>query len=265
MSDTSYHFDGVTLLITHYNRSHSLGNLLSSIENLHCSFDEVIVTDDGSKPEHLAKVLELQAQYDFRLLTTPVNKGLGNNNNKGQDAVKSEYTLYVQEDFIPKPIFPELFIKSMKIMRSDPEMDIIRFYSYFSYPFLKPYDEDFSLLDFHPEPWYANHRKFYFYSDHPHVRRSNFFEKFGRYQEGITGDRTDFRMSLSFVQKKAKGLFYTKFNEVFDQQNTIDEPSTMLHYRAEWLLSRNIFIRIIRFFYLVFKFCKWSLEYVYLK
>jgi glycosyltransferase involved in cell wall biosynthesis len=176
--------------------------LLSTFENLNCTFEEVIVTDDGSKPEHLAKVNELQKKYLFRLLTTPVNRGLGNNNNKGQDAVKTEYTLYVQEDFAPRPIFPELFVKSMKIMREEPDIDIIRYYSYFLYPYLKPYDNDFSWLDFHPEPWYATHRKFYFYSDHPHVRRSNFFEKFGRYIEGVRGDRTEYRMSLSFVQNR---------------------------------------------------------------
>ena len=265
MTERIYHFNEVTLLITHYNRSNSLKNLLTSFENLNCTFEEVIVTDDGSNEEHLSRVNELQKKFSFKLLTTPVNKGLGNNNNKGQDAVKTGYTLYVQEDFIPRPVFPAIFAKSMTIMSTQADIDIIRFYSYFSYPFLKPFDEDFALLDFHPEPWYANHRKFYFYSDHPHVRRSNFFEKFGRYVEGVTGDRTDYLMSLSFVQIKAKGLFYKKFNQVFDQQNSASEPSTMLHYRASWIESRNIFIRIFRFFYLVLKFCKWSLEYVFLR
>ncbi len=265
MSDTTYYFNEVTLLITHYNRSKSLESLLTAFENLHCSFEEVIVSDDCSKPEHLLKVTELQKRFHFRLLTTPVNGGLGHNNNKAQDAVKTAYTLYVQEDFMPKPIFPALFVKSMKLMREQSDIDIIRYYSYFSYPYLKPFDTDFSLLDFHPEPWYANHRKFYFYSDHPHVRRSNFFNKFGRYIEGIRGDRTEYRMSLSFVQKKAKGLFYTQFNQVFDQRNTNDEPSTMLDERPEWKLSRNILVRTIRFFYLIYKFSKWSLEYVFLR
>jgi glycosyltransferase involved in cell wall biosynthesis len=263
MSASNYHFDGVSLVITHYNRSSSLECLLTTFESLHCTFEEVIVSDDGSKPEHLTKVQELQKRFLFTLLTVPVNKGLGHNNNVSQDAVKTEYTLYVQEDFVPRAIFPALFVKSMQIMRSQPDIDIIRYYSYFSYPYLKPYDEDFSLLNFHPEPWYATHQKFYFYSDHPHVRRSNFFENFGRYLEGIKGDTTEYRMSLSFVQKKAKGLFYTKFNEVFDQQNTYSEPSTMQNERPEWKLSKNIFVRFLRFLYLIYKFTKWSLEYVF--
>ncbi len=265
METTKYHFDEVSLVITHYNRSKSLENLLTAFENLQCTFEEVIVSDDGSKPHHLLNVQELQKRFSFTLVTTPVNKGLGHNNNQSQDAVKTPYTLYIQEDFIPKPIFPALFVKSMKLMRENPDLDIIRYYSYFLYPYLKPFDEDFSFLDFRAAPWYANHRKFYFYSDHPHVRRSNFFNKFGRYIEGIKGDTTEYRMSLSFVQKKAKGLFYTKFNEVFDQQNSSDEPSTMLNERPEWKLSNNIFVRTLRFIYLIYKFSKWSFEYVFLR
>ena len=136
MSASNYHFDGVSLVITHYNRSSSLECLLNTFKKLQCSFEEVIVSDDGSRPEHLSKVQELQKQFLFTLLTTPVNKGLGHNNNVSQDAVKTEYTLYVQEDFVPRPIFPALFEKSMKIMRSQPDIDIIRYYSYFSYPYL---------------------------------------------------------------------------------------------------------------------------------
>lgn len=259
------HFEGVSLAITHYNRSSSLEHLLTSFQNLAITFEEVVVSDDGSKTEHFLKLKELQKIFSFTLLTTPINKGLGHNNNQLQDAVKTPYTLHVQEDFSPNPIFTSILKKSMIIMREQPDIDIIRYYSYFSYPYLKPFDEDFSLFDFHPEPWYSNHRKFYFYSDQPHLRRSNFFDKFGRYIEGFTGDRTEYRMSLSFVQKKAKGLFYTKFNQVFEHKNTANEPSTMLNERPEWKLSNNILVRTLRFFYLIFKFIKWQLEYYFLK
>lgn len=259
-----YHFDEITLLITHYNRSKSLERQLTAFKELNCTFEEVIVTDDGSKPEHLLKLQELQQIFSFRLLTTPVNKGLGNNNNKGQDAVKSTYTLYVQEDFVPTSKFPEVFVRSVKLIKEQSDLDIIRFYSYFLYPYLKPFDNEFSLLDFHGAPWYANHRKFYFYSDHPHLRRSNFFEKFGRYKEGVRGDYTEYRMSLSLIQKKAKGIFYTKFNELFEQKNTSDEPSTMLDERPDWKLSPNPLVRTMRFFYLIFKFSRWSLDLVFI-
>ena len=87
MEIVAQEFNNVSLLITHYNRSRSLERLLKTFSNQHIHFGEIIVSDDGSKQEHLDLIHYLQQQYHFRLVTTPVNKGLGNNINKGQDAV----------------------------------------------------------------------------------------------------------------------------------------------------------------------------------
>src|SRR5581483_5614559 len=96
---SAFYFPSVTLLITHYNRSSSLERLLAHFRQLGCTFGEIIVADDASKPEHIDKIKSLQPLYLFRLLTVPQNGGLGRNLNRGQDAVKTPYTLYVQEDF----------------------------------------------------------------------------------------------------------------------------------------------------------------------
>src|SRR5581483_2813921 len=96
-----YSFPGVTLLITVYNRSRSLERLLAAFKQLHCRFDDIVVSDDGSSPEHISRIKALQSVYPFRLITAPKNGGLGQNINKGQDAISTPYTLYVQEDFVP--------------------------------------------------------------------------------------------------------------------------------------------------------------------
>jgi glycosyltransferase involved in cell wall biosynthesis len=256
-----YLFKDVSLLVTHYNRSGSLERLLASFRNLHCSFGEIVVSDDGSKKTHLDKIEALQAQYAFKLIKTEKNKGLGNNINKGQDAVTMPLTLYVQEDFEPTPIFPEHFTDACAIFNKEKEWDIMRFYAYFKYPYSKPYGHGFSEMIFHGAPWYTNHLKFYFYSDHPHLRRSNFFEKFGRYPEGISGDKTEYRMGLSFIKHHAKGLFFDEFNTLFYQKNSSDEPSTM--QRANWKQKKDPFILMLRSAYLPFKFIKWSLDLLF--
>ena len=46
-------FPGVTLLVTVYNRSRSLDRLLDAFKQLNCHFGDIVVSDDGSKPEHL--------------------------------------------------------------------------------------------------------------------------------------------------------------------------------------------------------------------
>ncbi|PSR56655.1 glycosyl transferase family 2 [Adhaeribacter arboris] len=252
MAPTTYFFEGITLLITHYNRSHSLERLLRTFKEQNCSFQDIVVSDDGSKIEHLTKLKDLQAILPFRLITTEKNQGLGHNINKGQDAVNTPYTLYIQEDFVPKPIFNRSLQNALSFMAEKKELDMVRFYAYFKYPFLKPYKNGFSEMLFSPWPWYWGYQKFYYYSDHPHLRRSNFLEKFGRYPEGLKGDVTEYRMMMSFIQKKGQGLFYDNFQSLFDQQNSSAEPSTMK--RNYWRESEQPLVTVARHFYRHLKF-----------
>ena len=256
-----HNYPDTTLLITHYNRSESLERLLSTFEQLECQFGDIVVSDDGSRPEHLNKVTNLKDRYKFNLITTPQNRGLGHNINKGQDAVKTPLTLYVQEDFQPSPYFPEYFVEALKYMRTEPQWDIIRFYAYFPYTNLRKYSEDYSemLYDF----WDMDHLKFYYYSDHPHLRRSNFFEKFGRYPEGIKGDLTEYTMAIHFLQKKGRGLFFNQFTQLFYQKNSSYEPSTM--ERADWKLSDNPLVKLTRLVYLRYRWLKNTLDLVLMK
>lgn len=218
-------FSAITLLVTHYNRSQSLQRLLQAFQDQQIVFGDIVVSDDGSKPEHISKLQQLSNQYNFRLVTTPKNKGLGNNINKGQDAVNTPYTLYVQEDFDPATDYAIHLSDALSIMNERADVDMVRFYAYFRYPYLKPYRNGFSEMVF--KIWYPGYRKFHVYSDHPHLRRTSFFTKFGRYAEGIKGDRTEFLMNLSFIKKKGKAMFYEDYKGLFDQINSNDEPSTM--------------------------------------
>lgn len=254
-------FPDTTLLITHYNRSESLERLLTAFEKLNCTFGAIVVSDDGSRPEHLNKIRQLKNRFSIQLITAEVNKGLGNNINKGQDAVKTPYTLYVQEDFEPSEIFPAHFEDALSFMRADQKLDIVRFYAYFKYPNLKPFKNGFSEMVY--SFWDMNHLKFYYYSDHPHLRRSNFFEKFGRYPEGIKGDLTEYKMAISFLQNKGKGLFFNEFTKLFYQKNSSDEPSTM--ERPDWRLSKNPVIQLSRLIYLRYRWLKNTVDLIIMK
>jgi len=253
-----YTFPDITLLVTHYNRAGSLERLLESFHKLGCTFGDIVVSDDGSKPENLDKVKVIQEQYKFRLITTPKNRGLGNNINKGQDAVTTPYTLYVQEDFVPNPIFPEKLKNAIDFIHDDNTLDVVRFYAYFEHPYLKPLTHGFSEMKF--KLWYPGYKKFYIYSDHPHLRRSSFLEKFGRYTEGTKGDVTEYRMMMSFLQNKGKALFYEDFKGLFDQKNSSDEPSTMK--RNQLRESDNFFITNLRHAY---RHAKFNYDYLFRK
>jgi glycosyltransferase involved in cell wall biosynthesis len=250
MIKKEYYFKGVTLLITHYNRSQSLEQLLKSFIELDCRFEDIVVSDDGSKPEHVDYLLQLQKNHDFRLITTPKNKGLGNNINKGQDAVQTPLTLYVQEDFTPTEMFPKSFTHALAIMDKKPETDVVRFYAYFQYPYLQNEDHGYYEMDF--KPWRPGYRKFYMYSDHPHLRRTSFFDRFGRYVEGQKGDVTEYRMMMSFLKNRGKAYFYKDFTGLFLQKNSEAEPSTMK--RDVWRESNNFFLTQARHMYRHLKF-----------
>jgi glycosyltransferase involved in cell wall biosynthesis len=247
---TAQHFSDVSLLVTHYNRSRSLERLLQSFKNLHISFGGIVVSDDGSKPEHLDYLKSLQNSLNFQLVTTEKNKGLGNNINKGQDAVITPYTLYVQEDFDPTPAFPEHFADGLAIINERKDVDIIRFYAYTKYPYLKPLGKGFSEMLF--TVWKWGYKKFYTYSDHPHVRRSNFFQKFGRYAEGQKVEKTEYLMMMSFLRKKGKGVIYENIHDLFEQKNSPAEPSTVR--RNFWRESKGFVFAGMRHLYRHLKF-----------
>lgn len=252
-------FENVTLLITHYNRCDSLERLLNSFQELSCEFGDIVVSDDGSEVSNLNRIRKMKDLYKFRLIESPINKGLGNNINKGQDAILTPYTLYIQEDFIPKASFPIHFMEALKIMEQDKCWDMITFYSYAAYPYLVPYKNGFSEKIFRSEPWYTNNLKFYLYGDHPHLRVSNFFEKFGRYKEGINGDKTELEMSLSFIKNGGRSLFYDDLYGLLEQKNSNDEPSTA-SFRKNWTQSGHAIISILRWFYLKYKFLKLNIR-----
>ncbi len=139
-------------------------------------------------------------------------------------------------------------------MNDDKSIDYIRFWALSDkYPDLKPYGKGFSemLYSF----WDMNHLKFYQYSDTPHIRRSNFFEKFGRYKEGLKGDVIDYLMAISFIHNKGRGLFYEQFDQLFSHENSPDEPSTM-RPMVTWRQKRNPGTLILRFFFLRYKWIK---------
>jgi glycosyltransferase involved in cell wall biosynthesis len=247
---SDYFFKDVSLLITHYNRSSSLERLLKTCRDLTYIFEEIIVSDDGSSPEHIEAIKELQIQYDFKLITTEKNQGLGNNINKGQAAVTLPYTLYVQEDFVPLAAFGERFKDALEIMEEKKDLDVIRFYSYILYPHLLPFEKGFSKMIY--KPWSLKYRKIYYYSDHPHLRRSNFIEKFGPYTERVSVDRSEYRMCISFIQQRGKGLFYNDYQALFKQINPKEEPSTTI--RSRLTLSKNPIIKFARDFYRQFRY-----------
>lgn len=260
--NSTRHIADVTLLITTYNRSESLKRLLKSLKKYNLTFAEVIVSDDASKPEHLENVYELQKEFGFTLVTAPVNKGLGNSINKGQDAAKTNYILYIQDDFVAKEAFIEALNDGLSIMQQEEKWDMVRFFSfeYSPYPYLKPYKKGFSEMEFSVMPWYTNHLKFHMYSDHPHLKRRTYADKFGRYVEGKHGDVTEMSMCRTFLKREGKALYFNAHKDLFEHDNPEDEPGL---FRPEQEKNRGLAnIAPLYWLYLKYKVVKDTVLYV---
>jgi hypothetical protein len=185
---------------------------------------------------------------------------LANNINKGQRAVKTPFTLYVQEDFIPTERFSQSLSDGLKLIKEDPEIDLVRFYAYRKHPYLKPLKNDFSRMEFHF--WRPNAMQFNCYSDHPHLRRSSFLDKFGDYKEGIKSDRAEFKMAMSFVQHKGKAIIHNDYRDIFIQENSAAEPSQVARkkLKKQIQLSDSFLIKIAR---TVYRNVKFRMEYLF--
>lgn len=255
-------FPQMTLLVTHFNRTASLERLLGTLRRHGMSFAEIIVSDGGSKAEHLDKVKALQGEYDFTLLTTEVNYGLGNSINVGQDAAKTPYILYIQEDFVPKAALAEAIADGLEIMESESQWDIVRFYSFpwGKFPYLKPYKKGFCKMIFSLAPWYTSHHKFYVYSDHPHIKRKTFPEKFGRYIETLNGDVTEMGMCRTFLKKNGHGLYYENSKNLFEHENTTEEPGQLRANKPK--IKKYSDIAPLYWAYLRFKTLKETVAYI---
>ncbi|RZL16564.1 MAG: glycosyltransferase [Hymenobacter sp.] len=240
----------VTLLVTHYNRSASLRRLLLAFQGLGCQFGATVVSDDCSQPVHQQALRDMQEELGFQLVNTPQNRGLGHNLNKGQDAVRTPYTLYVQEDFVPTPRLLVPLQQALAVLQAQPEVDLMRFYAYYAYPYLRPCGQGFAEMLY--KPWFMHTGKIYQYSDHPHLRRSTFLQKFGRYAEGIKSDKAEYLMCLSFIQRQGKALFYRDFSSLFQQENSAAEPSTV--QRSNWRQSGNPLVALVRGVYRQLKY-----------
>jgi len=162
----------VTLLVTHYNRSKSLERLLKGLCSMGIKFEEIVVSDDGSEEQHLRKLEELSERYTFKLITASINQGLGHNLNKGQTAVKTALTLYIQEDFVPTEEFKEAYMNAVELISASHELDIVRFFSNFRYSYMLSYKKGFSKMFI--TRLALDYNKIYLYSDGPHLRRRNF-------------------------------------------------------------------------------------------
>jgi glycosyltransferase involved in cell wall biosynthesis len=149
-------------------------------ENLRYEF---IVSDDASDAMHLAHVQSLL--FD-KYVFSPTNKGLGANCNKGIVASKGSYILQIQDDceFMGDPT---LISRAVRILETDPDIGIIQLSIQTTHlPHeTRCLDDGTRYVVFENDGIPQKRATRRPYSDQPHLKRRQFFEDLGHYQERV--------------------------------------------------------------------------------
>lgn len=200
----------ISILITHYNRPIPLKVCLESLHELKLQQSyEVVVVDDGSTKDNLARLGNLKID---QLICSDLNKGLATSLNRGIKACRGEYIFYCQEDFVVKKSLAEVFQECIDLI-DNKKLDMIRFRANYKFNYLqKVSDHVFKI----PKFSFANFTVNAFqYSDNSFLVDNTFYEKFGYYLEGTSGNYGETEYAIRIFKSKAK-IGITKEKYVID-------------------------------------------------
>jgi len=180
----------VSVVFITYNRPDFLMDSIKAIRN-NCKYPnlELIVSDDGTKPSIKKFLHDLAID---KLVTSETNQGLGANSNKGIKAGTGEYILHLQDDF--ECVSTEPFIeKSIQIIKTHSDVGLVRLHHSTRFPnkidYKLPDGTPYSILGFDQPKDMKNN--IYIYSDHPHLKKSDFHDKSGYFTEGLKVGETE--------------------------------------------------------------------------
>lgn len=189
----------LSVLITHYNRPKALQKCLEAILklNFNCLI-ELVVSDDGSEPENLRAIQQLQIDH---LVTTSKNQGLASNLNRGIKACTGDFIMYVQEDFIIKPEILNVLPESMDLI-SNGQLDMVRYRANYVFQHLIPVSQHiFRIPRFSFKNFNINTFQ---YSDNPFLTTRSFFESLDYFLENTSGPYGETEFAIRVLKSKAK-------------------------------------------------------------
>ena len=102
----------VTYIIPYYNGSATIERALKSLLEQHVVPSEIIVVDDGSRADHSEYLRNLEALYDFKILSKE-NGGQGSARNEGGRCASNPYVCFLDQDDYVLPWHCEVLYKAM--------------------------------------------------------------------------------------------------------------------------------------------------------
>jgi glycosyltransferase involved in cell wall biosynthesis len=110
----------ISVIIPHHNRSHLIGRAIDSIRRQTLQPSEILIIDDGSKPEHAAALQQYSSVA--RIVLLDKNCGAPHARNEGISRAKGEFTAFLDDD---DEWVPEKLELQWDILRSDSNLDAV--------------------------------------------------------------------------------------------------------------------------------------------
>ena len=185
--------EAITIILQTWERTeYALATIAAAKRNLHYGGPlRWYVADDGSRTEHWFKVMDaLDAGTEFH----SVRRGYGANSNAAWDAVSSDLTFWLEDDFVlnePLDLTPHAYA-----LMDDDRLGMVRL-GYIDPARLNP-AEDFARRRYHTmtRDWPDN--AFYAFTGHPSLRHRRYREAYGDYPTGHTPGETELHYAYQY-------------------------------------------------------------------
>ncbi len=106
----------VSVIIPTFNRPKLLAQAVRSVLKQTCPASEIVIIDNGSKPEYFSELSSIENSHDsINFIRLQSNKGPGGARNIGIENSKGDWILFLDDDDVLAPDFIEACVKSLKL------------------------------------------------------------------------------------------------------------------------------------------------------
>ena len=197
---TAHSYPLISVILASYNRSDYLKRSLDAFWSC-CTYPnlELIVSDDGSSPEHVQQILKLPVD---RIVFAKKNQGLGANNNQGLRQAKGDYIFYLQDDFLCHHR-GDFMQDALEILQTHEHVGLVKMifedtWQRYETCYTQKNHRLYQILS-NQQP--ASSRHIYIYSDSPHLKKRDFHTRLGNYREGLPVGQTEEEFCKRFLEK----------------------------------------------------------------
>lgn len=190
----------ISVVVVSYNRAHLCRETLRTFRQ-NCTYPnlEFVICDNASRPEQRAQLLAIPADF---YVVAGRNRSLGGNNNMGVRQARGAYVFYLQDDWACLTR-GDWMQDALALLEAKPELGLVHLRTV---PHITAYrteratsGREVRLIEFEQPPGKYSH---YVYNDGPQLKRRDFHEVVGWYDEDLPLGPTEDGFCRKFLAQR---------------------------------------------------------------